>query len=75
MPRSSGGVGISGNFRRESWSCPCGQNYEFMSDIGPQSPPATEFRCPHCSTVQLVRGRLLSASWKDGDQWTSLTVT
>ena len=75
MAPTTGKIGISGNFRRESWNCPCGHTYELMSDIGPQSTPATEFRCPQCATVQLVRGRLLSASWKDGDQWVSLTVT
>jgi hypothetical protein len=64
-----------GRFRREAWDCPCGQVYDFMCDVGETSAPAAEFRCLRCSRVQLLRGRLLSAAWKDGEQWVALTVT
>ena len=62
-------------YRRESWDCPCGETFEFMCEVGAQSPPAVEFRCVKCSRVQILRGRLLSAAWKDGDDWVTLTVT
>ena len=65
----------SGKFRRETWQCLCGEQFEFMSEIHDEHPPAVEFRCVKCSRVQLVRGRLVSIAWKDGDNWVTLTVT
>ena len=61
-------------FRPESWSCACGESFEFMCEVREALPPVVEFRCIRCSRLQLLRGRLLSAAWKDGDNWVALTV-
>lgn len=62
-------------FQRETWDCPCGQVYDFMCDVSEKHAPTAEFRCLRCSRIQLLRGRILSAAWKDGDQWVAVTVT
>ena len=61
-------------YRPESWDCGCGESFEFMCDVGDASPAMAEFRCIRCAQVQVVRGRLLSAAWKDGETWVALTV-
>ena len=61
-------------YRRDTWDCPCGETFEFMCEVSRDVPAAAEFRCVGCSSPQLVRGRILSAAWKDGEEWVALTV-